>query len=423
MKCSKKFLMGAMFLATTLGARAEYDVIDRYKLLEDKFKTEEMLTNYGHDFLIDIKASVNKNILDFKDDIEKASDATGSTQDKIDVAQEVLNKWDKTEQTGRVKINFGVPLFSFTAFGVKIVPDLRFGADWGANLGIRTTTLTPSTIIDLIPNDADPAVVEEIKNLTDAEFTSIIDNYAGNVGSYLRAQGIPDVIAQEFDSLVISTTDAPDLFAYTKLDVRAGLLFNWFKENYFGYVNFYGLHRTDFFLRINASQIAADKGFTDGADEANSQVFFMTDLKFGSKFMEGYSAFLLLEDIKIARMSDNLATGGDLNYSPKPLVRVHADRKFKLENFSLTPFVGLHKRSGYGLSSGIYAGADLGAHVWGDRLGLRFRAMADKEHLTFNPQLKLWFMHLDYSLKTPLSSSVDDVKVSAIHSLNFRLFF
>jgi len=425
MKNTKKLLMGAMLLASSINVQAAYDVVDRYKLLEDKFKTEEMLTSFGHDFLIDIKASLNKNFTDFKDDIEKASDATGTTTQKINTAQDILNTWDKTEQTARVKVSFGVPLFSFTAFGVKIVPDLRLGADFGANLGIRTETITASNLIDLIAADADPTVISTIKALTDTEFATLLGStYNGNVGEYLKGEkGIPAVIADKFKDIIITDVNSPDISAYTKLDIRGGLLLNWFKENYFGYVNLYGMHRTDFFLRLNASQIAADKSFTDGADEANSQVFFMTDLKFGSKFLEKYSAFVLLEDIKIARMSDSLEKGGELNYAPKPLIRLHADAMYKFGGLSLNPFVGLHKRNGYGLSSGIYAGADLGAHVWGDRLGLRFRAMADKEHLTLNPQLKLWFMQLDYSLKSPLSSTVDDVKVSSIHSLNFRLFF
>jgi len=39
------------------------------------------------------------------------------------------------------------------------------------------------------------------------------------------------------------------------------------------------------------------------------------------------------------------------------------------------------------------------------------------------PRVKLWLMQLEYSLKQPLKSKINDTKVSTLHSLNFRLFF
>jgi hypothetical protein len=426
MKNSKRILVGAMIMATTLGAKAEnYDVQDRYRLLEDKFKTEEMLNAYGHDFIVDIKAAANKNLLEFVDDVKEASETEGTTLDKVAAAQVVLDKWEKTEQTTRIKAQFGVPLPTFTAFGVKVVPDLRFGADWGANIGIRKETITASDIIDFLAGDTESEVIDAVKNLTETEFATLRGApYNGSVGKYLEAEkGIDASIADQYDDLVIDDVNSVDFFALTKLDVKAGLLFNMTKDIYFGYLNLYGMHRTDYFLRYNASSVAAGQSFTDMPDETNSQVFAMADIKFGAELIWDSTAYILIEDIEIARMSDNIAKGGDLNYAPKALIRLHADTRFKLSGFSLSPFVGLHKREGYDLSSGVYAGADFGAHVWGDRLGVRVRGMIDKEHFTLSPQLKLWFMHFDYSLKTPMSSTVDDVKVSTIHSLNVRLFF
>ena len=37
--------------------------------------------------------------------------------------------------------------------------------------------------------------------------------------------------------------------------------------------------------------------------------------------------------------------------------------------------------------------------------------------------LKLWLMQLEYSLKKPVTQKVDGMKVSTLHSLDFRLFF
>ena len=111
------------------------------------------------------------------------------------------------------------------------------------------------------------------------------------------------------------------------------------------------------------------------------------------------------------------------SYGYDPLIRFHADAMFRFSALSLQPFVGVHKRSGYGVGDGVYLGADAGAHVWGDRLGLMFRGMLDKQYLTLTPRVKLWLMQLEYSAKAPLKSTDGDVKLSAIHSFDIRFFF
>lgn len=71
----------------------------------------------------------------------------------------------------------------------------------------------------------------------------------------------------------------------------------------------------------------------------------------------------------------------------------------------------------------MYVGADAGAHVWGDRIGLQLRGMFDKQYVTISPRMKLWLLQLEYSMKKPLKSMDGDVKLSAIHSIDLRLFF
>jgi hypothetical protein len=104
-------------------------------------------------------------------------------------------------------------------------------------------------------------------------------------------------------------------------------------------------------------------------------------------------------------------------------MRIHADALYKFGGLSFNPFLGAHKRNGYGWSDGMYLGTDLGAHVWGDRLGLQLRGMVDKEYFTISPRIKLWLLQLEYSLKTPMKSMDGDVKLSAINSIDLRLFF
>ena len=113
----------------------------------------------------------------------------------------------------------------------------------------------------------------------------------------------------------------------------------------------------------------------------------------------------------------------ELSYGYSPLMRVHADALYRFSVLSLNPFLGFHQRSGYAFADGMYVGADAGAHVWGDRLGLQLRGMLDKQYVTISPRMKLWLMQLEYSLKAPLKSMDGDVKLSALQSIDLRFFF
>ena len=154
----------------------------------------------------------------------------------------------------------------------------------------------------------------------------------------------------------------------------------------------------------------------------NTEVTVQTDYRVGYK-NSNYSIFTSIEELKLAKLKDAKAGSKELTYDYDTLIRLHADASYKAGALTLQPFVGLHKRSGYGFGDGVYAGTMLGAYVWGDRLGLQLRAMFDKEYITISPRVKLWLMQLEYSLKKPLKDSVDDVKLTAIHSLDFRIFF
>jgi hypothetical protein len=402
----------------SLGVANAYDVTERFKLSEDRFKTEEMLRPFGHDFIFDVNAWANKNLTDLLDDIDDVSSQSGTDLDRINAAGDLLEKYRDTEQTVRISVNLGFPLPTFTAWGVKIVPDFRIKAGWGANMGIRAENFNISTVLNFVGDE----ISDTVKSAITAQFNSLS---AGDdiVASACTAAGISDADCVGRGLYFVPTnTSVPVITAFTKLDVKAGPLFNFTKDDWAGAFRFYGLHRTDYYALITADQIARGQSVTDGAEELNSQVFLNFDFRIG-KVIDNYSFFAKIEEIKIARLSDKISTGGDLKYGTDPLIRIHGDALYSLSAFSFKPFLGVHKRSGYSLAYSYYAGADLGAHVWGDRLGIRLRGMVDKEHLTISPQFKLWLMQLEYSLKQPLSSQVDDVKVSTLHSLNFRIFF
>ena len=151
----------ASFLLLGLGSNAfaNYNITDRYVLTEDKFKTTEMLRPLGHDFLIDIGGWMSSNIQDIISDADDASKKSTATE-QLNAANDLLAKYDNTEQILRVGVNFGIPLFSFTAWGVKIVPDIRVNANFGVQTKIGSEVCTFDTLVKIIGSQGLPASVE-----------------------------------------------------------------------------------------------------------------------------------------------------------------------------------------------------------------------------------------------------------------------
>lgn len=407
-------VLGIIFLAEAQSA----DVVKRYTLLEDKFRTIEMLRAPGHDFLFDVSAWLNADVQDVIKEAEGLSKTPGSSTDKLNAATTFLEKYNKTEQTLRVNVDFGIPLFSFTIGGVKIIPDLRFGFNLGFHLGIESRPITVADIASFVPAQfaeiascgLNPTAGQDLVALYIAADCSSADEEAAAT-PYLNKYFWPSNLA------------TPSLFPYIKGEGHAGFLVNWIKgENWFGHVNLYALGRSDVALRVTADTLAQNADTVDLPDEDNTTINASTDIQVGytKNKMTGYAS---INEIKLATVSDNIAKGGETNYGFDPLFRLHGEYAMELAFMDFKPFAGLHKRKAYDFTDGLYAGAELGAYVWGDRLGLMLRGMLDTEHLTFTPRAKLWFAQLEYNLKLPIKSEIDGVKPSSLHSLNFRLFF
>lgn len=418
----KKWTLAAGLLLLGLQSAHAYNVVDRYKLLEDRFKTQDMLNPIGHDFFLDLRVGLNKNLPDIISDAGDVADVEGESE-SLAAAQEFLREYENTEQTLNAKVSLGFPLPSFTAFGVEFKPNFRASGNIGANIGIRKEKLDANNIFDLINVDLPPELEQAIRNhinVTGFQPHEDIVEKACTTGN-----GIADtsVCTPFLNQYFYPEDDVPNLFVFAKLDAQAGLFTNYnYGENVFGSFNLYGMHRTDMFFRISQEALSRDQDVISLGDEENSEVYAMIDYHLGYR-LDNYAASVGVEELKLATISDRKAGSKAPVYGTDALIRLHAQAEYKLSNLKVTPFLGAHKRSGYGFGDGAYLGADVMAHVWGEKLGIRMRGQIDKEHLTLSPMLKLWLMHIDYTLKQPLSSDVDGVKVSALHSLNFRLFF
>jgi hypothetical protein len=413
--------LGSLMVFSTAHA---YDVVERYKLIEDKFKTEDMLNPIGHDFFLNVGASMNKNLTDVIDDVEKAS----KTND-VDEANKVLTKYDKTEQTVRVKVGLGFPLPSFSAWDVKFKPNFRGLVTVGANIGIRNQKLDNQDLIDLfkdqIPTELQSFILtldlNAISNLPDADRDVrkiCLDQFptAGAVNTYCTNLEVGKYVVPA------NGANEPTMTLLAKADAKVGFFNDYtYGEHFFGNFNLYGMGRADLYQFITGTQIAKGEKI-ESPKKMNTEMTLQADYRLGYR-NTNYSIFGSVEEIKLTKLSDAKEGSKEHTYKYDPLMRLHADATFRANAFSIQPFMGVHKRSGYGFGDGAYLGTMVGAYVWGDRMGLQLRGMVDKQYLTISPRVKLWLMQLEYSLKKPLKAEVDDVKLTAIHSLDFRIFF
>jgi len=417
MKLLKVASLGSLIALNIISASA-YDVTQRFKIIDDKLKTDSMLRPIGHDFFFDVNLVANSNVQSVIKDVDAATKAS-----TLSSANAVLSKYDKTEQTIKIGVSLGSPLPSFTAWDVKFKPNFRALVDFGANIGIRSEYLTVADVINFFPSGIPDDLKSFILTLT-TPGVDVVAQCRANPGSVLSASTVS--ICGDFPLgvyLVPSITQqAPTLSIFGKADARVGFFNDYFYgEHFFGNFNLYALGRADIYQLITARQIANGQSI-EFPKKMNTETTLQADYRLGYK-NTNYTAFLGLEELKISKFKEAQSGSKPQSYGYDPLIRVHADATYIFSAFSLQPFAGLHKRSGYGLGDGLYAGATAGAYVWGDRLGLQLRAMADKQFLSLTPRIKLWLMQLEYTLKSPMKSTDGDVKLSAIQSVDFRIFF
>ena len=415
-------LAGVVLLAET---QAAYHIVDRFQLLEDKFRTHEMMRPYDNDdFIFDVSALLNTDMTDFIDEAKDVADFEGSSTEQLAMSQEFLRKYDKTEQNLRVNVGLNIPFFDFSVAGVKFKPSLRVNGNLGMLMGIQASNLTIEQAVEYLGSD----VPDFLKN---ALLSCVTDSVKGqNIITYLintPSCGLTNQqkeVAREYESenyIFPADTTTPDIYNYIKAEARAGLYFDYiYDEHFFGQFNVYALGRADYRVRVSSESLTNDGDVIDLPDEMNTTINAAVDYTLGYR-NGNLTAYAGIEDLKLTTVSDNEEEGGALIYGNDPLFRVHSEYLYKFMLFSVKPFVGLHKRASYGFSDGYYVGADLGAHVWSDRVGLRVRGMVDSEHFTFSPMAKLWLVHVEYMLKTPLSSEVGGLKPATIHSLNLRI--
>ncbi|MEK6626756.1 MAG: hypothetical protein AABY86_17445, partial [Bdellovibrionota bacterium] len=139
-----------------------YDLIKRMKLMDDRFKTQDMLRPYGHDFLLDVTAAANSDTPSLLDDVDKIGSLTGTTQEQVNQADAILSKHYNTEKYLRARVALGMPIFSFSAFGIRWQPNLRLDAGLAALINVKQENVTFTSLVnnlDQIPVELRTALI------------------------------------------------------------------------------------------------------------------------------------------------------------------------------------------------------------------------------------------------------------------------
>ncbi|EPZ50648.1 hypothetical protein M902_3260 [Bacteriovorax sp. BAL6_X] len=430
----KKFFLVRATFATllagqmTFAADADYNVQDRFRLMEDKFQTQEFLREPGHDFLVDMSVYANTDLMELVGDVSDASESDDPDQ----AAADVLSAYADTEQNLRLNVEVGVPLPSFNAFKGLISPSVRLGVNVGSLIGIGEEEIEKDTLISAIPGNS------ELKTALESKLTqSVLNTILGNAG-YTTDDLATDLGLTASEKAALedamggtgvvlpfagSGSMAPIIDAYVKADVTAGLNFDYKNERHFGSFSLYGLYRADVRRVLDQDAIAGDGDVIDTENlDQNMTLYAMADITYGFHWLSNFRTMFKIQDIALATVIEN-DEGYLPLYEPEIGYRMHTDYSFNLSNMRVRPFLGFHMRDGYDFADGVYAGTDVMFHVWKERLAVTVRGMLDSEHLTLTPRLKLGFMDFMYSLKQPITSEVQGVKISTIHSVNFRLHF
>jgi hypothetical protein len=426
----KKLIMGMLLTALPFASvMAEYDILDRAKLVEDRLNVLDLTRPIGHDFFIDVQGQFTTDIMDLQKDSEEISkiDDTQTIQVQVGEANASLEKYYDKEQVISAKVGVGTPLPSFTAWGTKIKPNFRIHGDIFAMLTPSQQDISLTILVDSLEN-VPSNLKTVVKNcilaggMTDG--VSLLDQCKAN-SSITQSDydqlvaAYPGIEKVKYQASIGSTSiKGPAIDIYAKLQGKVGL-FNTYKydEHIFGTFNLYGLLRQDIKKRADALVMLSDSEFEYAENRTTNMVI---DYSLGYT-NDNYKVIFGIEELKIAE--GEKPEDAELNYGDDMLMRLHAQAEYNLSMFKVNPYLGSHSRAGYSFGDAYYLGADWSMMSFSDRLGITLKTQMDKEHYTLGARMKIWVLHADVTVKQPRVDKVDGVKVGDFMGANIRIFF
>jgi hypothetical protein len=394
-----------------------YDQTDRFQLLEDRSLIQRKITNEtsrdGFYFNLSSHISSFGLLLD-----------SSSIADSESVYTNLYSDAANKELASFINFEVIVPFRGIRLEEFELTPKFYLRADLGTLTVGQARAFSKeefdSWVLNFYSSDSDRETVREILS-----FVSTLPTAGENVFQHFIDEGLCNTSTllsfcqtkRDAANAPVMPTDTDEkLFLYSKAQYKIGMLWDFvIVDDWTGYINIYGLQRGDSFVALddNSATAAENKPLAQLFNADNSQQFVMIDAKFQLN-MRPFKFHFLMEELKITRWKDNIDTAGNLYYRNTSLYQLYASYSKIIDNMVVRPFSGFHKRRGYDLLDGIFAGVDFK----NNKTGSRFRIMFDKENFSLMPSAKMGKTNLIYQVHVPYSSSVDgQIATEAIHSL------
>lgn len=357
---SKKiqFLCFVLLLTSfSFQAFAARDEITVFSELEDRWATQQYLRRPKKDFYFDLAAIVTRDAKSIVDDAEDKA----NTND-VNIVSEFLETNINTEHQAFATLRIGSKISDFY-LGTNIDWGLRVDTDFGisASIGDAFSFVTPFTNQD--------AVIQ----------------------------------------------------FYGKWEYSVGPTFEWKWNEYFSSGAYFNLTtRRDYFIQAQGQEIVADKDILNVQDAAdNTQSFIYTDLHL-TYTNKNFLSTILIEDIKVADISEKVPPGKNNFSSNIPRTRIHFE--YLLEEVSpvnLNLFGGVVNRSYYDFGDNSYAGVEF---IYPEFF-LSNILMVDNIHVLVNPRISFDWIRFEFSYRIPIERKKDNFKRDDFWGLNLALNF
>ncbi len=377
-----KGILFLLILSTSVFAQQGFrKSIDRYWLMNDRLNTDDIMRSYKRDyFRLNIDGAGSENAKDFVDEVGDAIDSKSQAQ--MDAAYQ---KYKNTEQLVKADAGLGIWLPGWSMGEVEALPSIRVEASIGASLTAANSTVT---------------------------------------GAELCAQlGIPTA-----DCPTSFTSGTLFLDAYVVGTGKVGFDIDLAHENKWKSELFiYGMTRSDQIKALTAADAATTEDIDFSADGTKTTT---ANLDFNIGYNDGTSKFfagvyeLRLKEMKgdDENVQEQIPGARPLYVGNSPLYRLHAERKFEVLFFDLTPFAGVHYREQYKVDDGFYGGLKM---LWGWKaFHFAITGMYDPEYVTVTPRVQIGILDLEVTAKTPHKEKDDfGIELAKIIAANVRLHF
>ena len=405
-----------------------YDALSRFRLLDDRFKTDGHLFPIKHDFFIGISGLFNTDLQDkVKDlfDLSRQNDPPDDIQGQIQEIQKFLKKYNDTETFLRTSLRAGIPLPSFRIRRITFRPHLNILASGGGILHMREDILDSRNVASYVGSEIPEVLKQKLVDNWERINTGddIVDWILTNDSTSIPEEYRANLRARFVGKYFMPDRETSSLETYLDLETKVGFFIDYeISKRWDGELNIYSLGRSDFRLKADAQTIVNNREVIKFPKHMNTTSYISADYVFRYTNRDLRLA-LSVEELRLFNTSDNEAKGGKLVRNTHPLFRFHGSYRDRWRFLYFSYFLGVHQRKDYTMREGYYIGGTLWMPLWRDRILPVFLGKIDSEYITIAPSFNMGPMRMSYSLMTPLKSTLNGLTLSNLHSVDIRFVF